>query len=136
MGLGCGNPLTIAGVKTIVTDLGCGGGFDVLQVARKVGPEGLAIGVDISSDMLDRARQNAEKASIKNVKFVLSPITNIPLDSESAGYVISNCVINLLPQTDKPICFCEVYRVLKPGGSWPSVTFWQRNLSPESFKST
>lgn len=66
--------------------------------------------------MLDRAKRNAEKASIKNVKFVLSPITNIPLESGSADCVISNCVINLLRQTDKPISFCEVYRMLKPGG--------------------
>jgi arsenite methyltransferase len=79
-----------------VIDLGSGAGFDVFQAARKVGPTGLSIGVDMSQDMLSRARQNAEKSSITNVKFILSPITKIPLESESADCIISNCVINLL----------------------------------------
>jgi arsenite methyltransferase len=99
-----------------VIDLGSGAGFDVFQAARKVGPTGLSIGVDMSQDMLSRAEKNASKASITNVKFVLSPITKIPLESESANCIISNCVINLLQQDEKPVCFGEVYRLLKPGG--------------------
>jgi SAM-dependent methyltransferase len=99
-----------------VIDLGSGAGFDVFQAARKVGPTGLSIGVDMSQDMLSRAKLNAEKSSITNVKFVLSPITKIPLESESADCIISNCVINLLAQDEKPVCFAEVFRLLKPGG--------------------
>jgi arsenite methyltransferase len=99
-----------------VIDLGSGAGFDVFQAARKVGHTGLSIGVDMSQDMISRAKQNAEKSSITNVKFILSPITKIPLESESADCIISNCVINLLAQDEKPICFAEVFRLLKPGG--------------------
>jgi ubiquinone/menaquinone biosynthesis C-methylase UbiE len=96
--------------------MGAGAGFDVFQAARKVGSTGLAIGIDMSSDMLSRARLNATKASIKNVKFVQSPITSIPLDSESADCIISNCVINLLSHNDKKVCFGEIFRLLRPGG--------------------
>ncbi|KAH8748365.1 S-adenosyl-L-methionine-dependent methyltransferase, partial [Hyaloscypha sp. PMI_1271] len=118
LGVSCGNPLAVAGLKAgeTVIDLGSGAGFDVFQAARKVGPIGLSIGVDMSQDMLSRAEKNASKASITNVKFVLSPITKIPLESESANCIISNCVINLLQQDEKPVCFGEVYRLLKPGG--------------------
>lgn len=97
-------------------DLGSGAGFDVFQAARKVGSTGLSIGVDMSQDMLSRAEKNASKASITNVKFVLAPITKIPLESESADCIISNCVINLLAPNEKPVCFREVYRLLKPCG--------------------
>lgn len=99
-----------------VLDLGSGAGFDVFQAARKVGPEGLSIGVDMSQDMLSRAEINATKGSVTNVKFVLSPITKIPLEAETLDCVISNCVINLLEESQKKICFAEVYRLLKPGG--------------------
>ena len=99
-----------------VLDLGSGAGFDVFQAARKIGAFGLAIGIDMSDDMLARAHLNATKASITNVKFVKSPITSIPLESGSVDCVISNCVINLLSHGDKKVCFGEVYRLLKPGG--------------------
>ena len=99
-----------------VLDLGCGAGFDVFQAARKIGPTGLSIGVDISQDMLDRATRNASTSHITNVKFVLAPITSIPLPSSSTDCIISNCVINLLTNSEKPICLAEVYRLLKPGG--------------------
>jgi arsenite methyltransferase len=99
-----------------VIDFGCGAGFDVFQAARKVGSTGLSIGVDMSQEMLSRASKNASQASITNVKFVLSPITKIPLENNSADCIISNCVINLLSPSEKPICFAEVYRLLKPGG--------------------
>jgi arsenite methyltransferase len=99
-----------------VIDLGSGAGFDVFQAARKVGPRGLSIGVDMSQDMLSRAEENAAKASIMNVKFILSQITKIPLDDASADCIISNCVINLLTPSEKPVCFAETYRLLKPGG--------------------
>jgi arsenite methyltransferase len=107
--------MTVFQGETVI-DLGSGAGFDVFQAARKVGPTGFSIGVDMSQDMLSRAEKNASKASITNVKFVLSSITKIPLESESADCIVSNCVINLLHQDEKPVCFKEVYRLLKPGG--------------------
>ena len=88
----------------------------MFQAARTVGPEGLVIGVDMSSDMLERANNNAEKTSVTNVQFVLAPITDMPLQPGIADCVISNCVINLLPEKDKPLCFRDVFRLLKPGG--------------------
>ena len=97
-------------------DLGSGAGFDVFQAARRVGPSGRAIGVDMSPDMLSRASRNVENASIANVSFVLAPITEIPLESGGADCIISNCVINLLSPAQKPVCFKEIYRLLKPGG--------------------
>lgn len=99
-----------------VIDLGSGAGFDVFQAAHKVGQSGLAIGVDMSDDMLARARLNAVKASVINVKFVKSEITSIPLESESADCIISNCVINLLSPDQKKICFGEIFRLLRLGG--------------------
>lgn len=99
-----------------VLDLGSGAGFDVFQAARKVGPTGLAIGIDLSESMLTRARSNAAKSGIENVKFVLGSISDIPLEDESVDCVISNCVINLLPTEQKETCFREIARVLKKGG--------------------
>jgi arsenite methyltransferase len=116
MGLSCGNPTAVANLRTgeTVVDLGCGGGLDVLLAAPKVGPTGKAIGIDMTPEMLDRARSNAAKLNLTNVAFHLATIDKLPLPDRSADCVISNCVINLAP--DKPAVFREIFRVLKPGG--------------------
>ena len=120
MGLSCGNPTAFAGLKPseVVVDLGCGGGLDVFLAAAKVGPTGKAIGIDMTPEMIDRARKNAAKGAngkpITNVEFHLSTIDKLPLADASVDCVISNCVINLAP--DKRAVFREIARVLKPGG--------------------
>jgi arsenite methyltransferase len=120
MGFSCGNPTAFAGLKPgeVVVDLGCGGGLDVFLAAGKVGPTGKAIGIDMTPEMLDRARRNAAKGAdgrpITNVEFHLSTIDKLPLPDASVDCVISNCVINLVP--DKRAVFHEVGRVLKAGG--------------------
>jgi SAM-dependent methyltransferase len=114
--LGCGNPLAVAELRTgeTVLDLGSGGGIDVLLSARRVGPEGFAYGVDMTDEMLDLARANADKAGIRNVEFVKGTIESVPLPEESVDVIISNCVINL--SVDKPAVLAEMFRLLKPGG--------------------
>jgi SAM-dependent methyltransferase len=116
MGLSCGNPTAMARLKPgeVVVDLGCGGGLDVLLAAPKVGPTGKAIGIDMTSEMLELARANAAKAGATNVAFHHATIDKLPLPDGSVDCVISNCVINLAP--DKRAVFREVARVLKPGG--------------------
>jgi SAM-dependent methyltransferase len=120
LGLSCGNPTAIASLKPgeVVVDLGSGAGFDVFIAARKVGPAGLVIGVDMTPDMLERARANAaafrEQAGLGNVEFRLGEIEHLPVADASVDVVISNCVINLSP--DKPQVWREVARILKPGG--------------------
>ncbi len=116
LGLGCGNPLAMASLKEgeTVLDLGSGAGFDCFLAARKVGKEGKVIGVDMTPDMIDRARENARKGNYTNVEFRLAEIENIPAADNSVNVVISNCVINLAP--DKSRVFKEAFRVLKPGG--------------------
>lgn len=116
MGLSCGNPTATAGLRPgeVVVDLGSGGGLDVFLAARKVGPTGRAIGVDMTPEMLERARAGAAKAGLSNVEFLEGTIDALPLPDASADCVISNCVINLA--TDKPAVFREIARVLKPGG--------------------
>lgn len=116
MGLSCGNPTATAHLKPgeVVVDLGSGGGLDVFLAAQKVGPTGRAIGIDMTPEMIDRARANAESAGYKNVDFHHSRIDQIPLPDSSVDCVISNCVINLAP--DKPAVFREIFRILKPGG--------------------
>ncbi|KAK9350328.1 S-adenosyl-L-methionine-dependent methyltransferase [Lipomyces doorenjongii] len=118
LGVSCGNPLATANIRTgeTVIDLGCGGGIDVLLSAAKVGPDGKAVGIDMTKDMLDLARRNATKAGVSNASFIEASITSIPLDSSVADCIISNCVINLVPKVDKPIVFKEMFRVLKSGG--------------------
>jgi arsenite methyltransferase len=120
MGLSCGNPTATANLRPgeVVVDLGCGGGLDVFLAAAKVGPTGKAIGIDMTSEMLDLARKNALQGSngrpIANVEFHQATIDHLPLPEASVDCVISNCVINLAP--DKPAVFREIARILKPGG--------------------
>ncbi len=114
--LGCGNPTAVAELAPgeTVLDLGSGGGIDVLISARRVGPEGLVYGLDMTDEMLELARANAAQAGVTNVEFVKGYIEDIPLPSDSVDVVISNCVINL--STDKPAVFSEINRVLRAGG--------------------
>jgi len=117
LGLGCGNPTALASLQAgeAVVDLGSGAGFDALLSAEKLGPEGRFIGVDMTPEMLERARTNAVNAGYaRTVEFREGLIEDLPVASESVDVVISNCVINLSP--DKPKVFREAYRVLKPGG--------------------
>ena len=114
--LGCGNPIAVAELHEgeRVLDLGSGGGIDVLLSAKRVGPTGRAIGLDMTDEMLALAQRNAAQAGATNVEFVRGHIEDIPLPAESVDVVISNCVINLA--ADKPAVFREIARVLKPGG--------------------
>ena len=114
--LGCGNPTALAQLNPgeVVLDLGSGGGIDVLLSARRVGPTGKAYGLDMTDDMLELARRNAQEAGIANVEFLRGQIENIPLPSNSVDVIISNCVINL--SGDKRRVLEEAFRVLKPGG--------------------
>ncbi len=114
--LGCGNPIAIAELREgeTVLDLGSGGGIDVLLSARRVGPSGLAYGLDMTDEMLDLARRNQAEAGVANVQWLRGHIEQIPLPSDSVDVIISNCVINL--SGDKPQVLREAARVLKPGG--------------------
>ncbi|HNR93485.1 MAG TPA: arsenite methyltransferase [Kiritimatiellia bacterium] len=116
MGLGCGNPQAIAALRPgeTVLDLGCGGGFDCFLAARQVGDSGLVIGIDMTAEMISKARANAEKCGARNVSFRLGEIEYLPVADSSVDVIISNCVINLSP--DKEQVFAEAFRVLKPGG--------------------
>jgi arsenite methyltransferase len=116
MGLSCGNPVAVAGLRSgeVVVDLGCGGGLDVFLAAKRVGPTGKAIGIDMTLEMIQRARAGAAKVGATNVEFHLAEIDHLPLPDASVDCVISNCVINLAP--DKSKVFREILRVLKPGG--------------------
>lgn len=120
MGLSCGNPVALASLKPgeVVVDLGSGGGFDIFIAGRKVGPQGRAIGVDMTPQMLAKARKNSlqyqESTGFDNVEFRLGEIEHLPLADNSVDVMISNCVINLSP--DKPQVWNEIARVLKPGG--------------------
>jgi arsenite methyltransferase len=116
MGLGCGNPTALASLREgeTVLDLGSGGGFDCFLAAEKVGPAGLVIGVDMTPEMLEKARENAEKENLGNVEFRLGEIENLPVADNSVDIIISNCVINL--SSDKERVFEEAFRVLKPKG--------------------
>ncbi len=114
--LGCGNPVAIAELRPgeVVLDLGSGGGLDCFLAARRVGPQGKVIGLDMTPDMIQLARTNAEKLSLENVEFRLGEMEHMPIESDSVDVVISNCVINLSP--DKDAVFREIFRVLKAGG--------------------
>ena len=116
MGLSCGNPTAMAHLRPgeVVVDLGSGGGLDVFLAAQKVGPAGRAIGIDMTPEMIARARANAKAGGYMNVEFYHATIDKLPLADASVDCVISNCVLNLAP--DKPAVFREIFRVLKPGG--------------------
>lgn len=120
LGLSCGNPTAMASLQPgeVVVDLGCGGGLDVFLAAQRVGPEGMAIGIDMTPQMIELALVNARKLGngtpVPNVAFHLAHIDQIPLSDQTVDCVISNCVINLAP--DKPAVFREISRILKPGG--------------------
>ena len=116
LGLGCGNPQAIAGLRPgeRVLDLGSGAGFDAFLAARQVGPTGRVIGVDMTPEMIDRAKTNAAKTGLDYVDFRLGEIEQLPVEDASVDVIMSNCVINLAP--DKPTVFREAFRVLAPGG--------------------
>jgi SAM-dependent methyltransferase len=116
LGLGCGNPQAIAAMKPgeVVIDLGSGAGFDCLLAARQVGTTGHVIGVDMTHEMLNKARKNAVKLGATNVEFRLGELEHLPVADNTADVILSNCVINLVPS--KPQVFREAFRVLKPGG--------------------
>ena len=114
--LGCGNPTAVAELREgeTVLDLGSGGGIDVILSAKRVGPTGIAYGLDMTDEMLALAKENAADAGVRNVHFLKGVIEQIPLPADSADVVISNCVINL--SVDKPAVLTEIARVLRPGG--------------------
>jgi len=116
MGLGCGNPQAIANIKPgeTVLDLGSGGGFDCFLASKRTGSEGKVIGIDMTAEMISKARNNAKENDFKNVEFRLGEIENLPVADETVDVIISNCVINLSP--DKEQVFRETFRVLKNGG--------------------
>src|SRR5579872_486465 len=117
LGLSCGNPQVLAALQPgqWVLDLGSGAGFDALLAARKVGPKGRVVGVDMTDAMLHRARRNAESAALQNVEFQNGDIESLPLQDGRFDVVLSNCVLNLCPDKDRALC--EIWRVLKPGGT-------------------
>jgi SAM-dependent methyltransferase len=116
LGLGCGNPQAIASLQPgeRVLDLGSGAGFDAFLAARRVGPGGHVVGVDMTAEMVSKARANAAKVAIGHVEFRLGEIEHLPVTDASVDVIMSNCVINLSP--DKPAVFREAFRVLAPGG--------------------
>ncbi|KAF2276243.1 S-adenosyl-L-methionine-dependent methyltransferase [Westerdykella ornata] len=145
LGVSCGNPLAIASLREAskpsrgfgetVIDLGSGAGFDVFLAARKVGPKGRAIGVDMNKDMLARARENqAGIPDSDNISFVEAVITSIPLPDGTADCIISNCVINLVPEAEKPAVFKEMARLLRPGGRVAISDILARKVMPAELR--
>ncbi|MFH1230788.1 MAG: arsenite methyltransferase [Planctomycetota bacterium] len=116
LGLGCGNPIALASLKKgeVVLDLGSGAGFDCFLASKKVGETDKVIGVDMTPEMIKKAKENARKGNYNNVEFKLGDIENMPVDDNSVDVIISNCVINLSPEKEK--VFKEAFRVLKPNG--------------------
>ncbi|KAG2156959.1 S-adenosyl-L-methionine-dependent methyltransferase [Suillus bovinus] len=140
MGLGCGNPVAVASVKEgeTVLDLGSGAGIDVLLAAQKVGPKGQAIGLDMSADMIDQARKNAFKQGYRppQVVFIQAKLTEpLPVATGSVDCILSNCVINLLPDVGKAAVLKECYRILKPGGRLVADDIIAKKLLPDTIRS-
>ncbi|KAF3939179.1 hypothetical protein ABW19_dt0210147 [Dactylella cylindrospora] len=137
LGLSCGNPIAIASIRSgeTVIDLGSGAGFDVFLAAKKVGETGRAIGVDMNKDMLARANKNLESSThAHKITFIEGNITSIPLEDSIADCIISNCVINLVPETEKPVVFTEMARILKPNGRVAISDILARKPLPLSLK--
>jgi arsenite methyltransferase len=132
---GCGNPLAFSSVQEgqVVLDLGSGAGIDLLLAARKVGPVGRVIGVDMTDEMIAKARENIAASKLTNVEVRKGIIEELPVDTASVDWVISNCVINLSPE--KPRVFREIARVLKPGGTMVVSDIVAENLPPEVLNS-
>jgi ubiquinone/menaquinone biosynthesis C-methylase UbiE len=135
MGLGCGNPTGLAEIKPgeVVVDLGSGAGVDCFLAAQRVGERGLVIGIDMTEDMIERAKQNAKEGGFTNVEFRLGDIENIPVQDSSVDLVISNCVINLAP--DKERVFRQIYRILRPGGRLCVSDIVSKGRIPDSVRS-
>jgi ubiquinone/menaquinone biosynthesis C-methylase UbiE len=135
LSLGCGDPVTLAALQPgqTVLDLGSGGGIDCFLSAQKVGPTGKVIGVDMTAEMLEKARQNRAKLGLDNVEFRLGEIEHLPVADNTIDVIISNCVINLSP--DKPQVFREAFRVLHPGGKLSVSDITTNGPLPEVVKS-